>query len=271
MDPSRSNRVLNEWDAVARSAQRPAAPPRGIVMRSGLPGGMLVAAGLAVALVLAVVLIGRGSDGPVGGVIVASASPTALAVATPEATATPTATGAPTAPRTAAPARTAKPTATATAAATPRPTPTPTPTPVATPVATVGRCDPTSLVARITMWEGAAGSRIATVEMTNAGPRCTIATMDRPQLVDGREAVLIDGTDPATSSSLTLNRGQKVTALVNASNYCGKAPVPPVTVQFVLSDGRKIKAAPLSPADATVPPCNGAGSPAHIEMRPWSR
>ena len=71
MDPSRSNRVLDEWDAVARSAQRPAAPPRGIVMRSGLPGGMLVAAGLAVALVLAVVLLGRGSDGPVGGVVVA--------------------------------------------------------------------------------------------------------------------------------------------------------------------------------------------------------
>ena len=83
--------------------------------------------------------------------------------------------------------------------------------------------------------------------------------MDRPQLVDGRGAVLIDGADPTTSSSLTINRGQKVTALVNASNYCGTAPVPPVTVDFVLSDGRKIKAAPLSPADATVPPCNGAG------------
>ena len=142
---------------------------------------------------------------------------------------------------------------------------------VATPVPTVGPCDPAVLAARITMWEGAAGSRIATVEMTNPGPRCTIATMDRPQLVDGRGAILIDGAAPTTSTSLTINRGQKVTALVNASNYCGTGPVPPVTVDFVLADGRKIKAAPLSPADATVPPCNGPGSPAHIEMRPWSR
>ncbi len=121
------------------------------------------------------------------------------------------------------------------------------------------------------MWEGAAGSRIATVELTNGGPRCTLATMDRPQLVDGQGSVLIDGSDPTTSSTVTVNRGEKLTTLVNASNYCGGPPPAPVTIDFVQSDGRKIKAAPLSPDDATVPPCNGAGAPAHIEMRPWSR
>jgi hypothetical protein len=29
-------------------------------------------------------------------------------------------------------------------------------------------------------------------------------------------------------------------------------------------------ASPFSPTDATVPPCNGPGSPASIAMHPWA-
>ena len=120
------------------------------------------------------------------------------------------------------------------------------------------------------MWEGAAGSRIATVELTSAGPRCRVATMDRPQLIDDKGTVLIDGSNPTTTDTLTVNPGDKLTTLVQASNYCGPDPTAPVTIRFVLRDGRTIDAVPASPTDATVPPCNGAGASSHIEMHPWA-
>ena len=229
-------------------------------MRSGLSAGMLVPAALALVLVVGIVVVARnGSDGNVGGVVIpASPSPSATQVVTPSPvpTATPSAT----------PTPTPKPTLT------PRPTPTvrPTAAPTPTPVPTVGSCDPATLAARIVMWEGAAGSRIATVELTNAGPRCTFPTMQRPQLVDAQGTILIDGSDPTTSDTLTVTPGEKLTTLVQASNYCGPDPTAPVTIRFVLRDGRKLEAVPASPTDATVPPCNGAGSPSHIEMHPWA-
>jgi hypothetical protein len=153
-------------------------------------------------------------------------------------------------------------------APTPTPTPTPTPSPSPTPI---GRCDPAKLAARITLWEGAAGHRIAHVELTNAGSsRCTVRSMEKPQLVDGNGSVLINGVAPASSKALTLAPGAVLKTLVQDANYCGPQPVAPVSVAFVLSDGGRFVATPFSPTDATVPPCNGAGSAADIEMQPWA-
>ena len=122
------------------------------------------------------------------------------------------------------------------------------------------------------MWEGAAGHRIAHVEMTNTGATaCTVRSLARPQLIDGRGAVLIDGADPASSTRLTIHPGTVLTTLVQDGNYCGSEPVPPVRVAFVTPEGR-IVASPVSPTDATVPPCLGpAGSAGTIEMQPWAR
>ena len=170
---------------------------------------------------------------------------------------------------------TASPTATPTPTPTASPSPTPTakPTPTATPAPTIGPCDPAKLAARITAWEGAAGHRIADLELTNAGTvTCRLATMARPQLVDGHGSVLIDGTDPGPSTTLTLAPGDVVKTFAQDANYCGPDPVPPVSVAFVLNDGGRFVATPLSPTDATVPPCNGApGSKGDIEMQPWAR
>jgi hypothetical protein len=120
------------------------------------------------------------------------------------------------------------------------------------------------------MWEGAAGHRIAHVELTNAGSSsCTVPSMEKPQLVDGNGSVLINGVAPASSKALTLAPGAVLKTLVQDANYCGPAPVAPVSVAFVLSDGGRFVATPFSRTDATVPPCNGAGSAADIEMQPW--
>jgi hypothetical protein len=146
------------------------------------------------------------------------------------------------------------------------------PSPTASaPTATTSSCQAANLAARITLWEGAAGHRIADVELTNVGSAaCTLASVAKPQLLDGHNTILIDGKLPADSKTLTLKAGGVLKTLVQDANYCGPAVAAPVTVAFVSSDGSRIVATPFSPTDATVPPCNGAGVAADIEMQPWA-
>jgi hypothetical protein len=245
MDPSRLDRILQDGDAVASQARRPVAPPRAVVVRSGLPGTSLAGAlVLVAALLFAVVWFGRpASDDETGGILV---------------------------PPSATPALTAPSSDVPTSEPTPPPTPSPTPSHEPSARPRITWCAPADLAARITMWEGAAGSRIATVELTNAGSQdCTLRTMMKPQLVDGRGSVLIDGADPQASAEMSFAPGAVVTTLVQASNYCGPAPAAPVSVAFVVPEGRTV-ATPVSATDLTLPPCNGAGSPGSIEMHPWA-
>lgn len=240
MDPSRPDRpdrILKEWAAVAHEARRPAIPPRRVTIRNGFPGTTLIGTGLvAAALVVAVAWLGgRGpADGVGGG---PSSSPIATPLASPPATplATPPVTAAPSAS------------------------------------ATTGACRAADLHARITAWEGAAGQRIGGLEMSYSGTGpCTLPAVARPQLMDGSGSVLIDGTDPSSAAMLTLAPGDVLTTLVQAGNYCGPKPVPPVTVAFLFSGGERIVATPVSPTDATIPPCLGSGQPSDISMHPWA-
>ena len=72
-------------------------------------------------------------------------------------------------------------------------------------------------------------------------------------------------------SAKTVAPGEVLSTLVSASNDCKPAPVPPVRVAFVFSDGSRLVADAVSPTDTTTPPCNGAGSPAEIDMHPWAK
>jgi hypothetical protein len=165
-------------------------------------------------------------------------------------------------------------TPTPSAPATATPTTIPAATATASPVATPGPCDPATLAARITEWQGATGHRIAAVELTNTGSaQCTVAALLQPQLVDGHGAVLIDSPAPASSAAVGVSPGGVLKTMVQDGNYCGPAPVAPVSVAFVFPGGLgRIVATPLSPTDTTgVPPCLGApGSPGDIEMQPWA-
>lgn len=182
------------------------------------------------------------------------------------------------------PATTPSPTKTPTVTPSPTATPSPTVTPsvTASPAVTAspeasastvanGSCDPADLAARITMWEGAAGSRIASVDLTNEGTvACLVPSVARPQLLDGQGLVLIEGEVARPAVGLLVAPGATLQTLVQDSNYCGAAPTAPVTIAFQFLDGDSLMATPLSANDATVPPCNGAGEPAHIEMQPWA-
>ena len=246
MDPTRPDRILEEWSAVADGARRPSMPPRRVAVRAGSAGLSLAGVSvIAVVLLATAIWLGRpGWTGPGG--MVPSESPSVATVETPSPSASPS--------------------------QTPPVTPAPTATPMPTATPNIGVCAPADLAARITLWEGAAGSRIAHVEVTNSGrDACTLQKLERPQLIDGAGRVLIDGTDPTTRNVLDLAPGARVTTLVEVGNYCGAAPVPPVRVAFIMRDGNRFIAAPPSPTDATVPPCNGPSQPAVIGMQPWAR
>jgi hypothetical protein len=155
--------------------------------------------------------------------------------------------------------------------------PTPEVTPEVTPEATTAFCLPEDLSAQVTMWEGAAGHRIATVVMTNTGEAaCNTLALDRPQLVQGADGatVLINGAPPEPSATLTVAAGGALTTLVQDGNYCGpEITTGPVTVAFVLSSGTgRVVAEPVSATDLDgIPPCNGTpGSAGTIEMHPWA-
>jgi hypothetical protein len=237
MDPNRrSDRILEEWNAVSGTVRRPAAAPR--PQTSGIRAGLgLAGAGLlAAALVVAVAWLGQHSSTGVGGLESPSPSASAVAVA-------------------------------------PSPSPvTPRPSASEPESSTTPSCALSDLSARITAWDGAAGHRIASVSLTShAAGDCVIAPLPVPALVDGSGRVLAAGTGVPAGAPLTLRPGEVVRTEVDVSNVCGAAPVAPVTVAFDMGGGRPLVAEPLTANDTTVPPCNGPSLPASIQMHPWSR
>lgn len=233
MDRSPVERILMDWDEVTGRAQPPGVAPHR--RASGLGGVSLVpllAAALAVAI--GVTWLG-GRMGGAGGL--GSAATPSPVTAPPSA-----------------------PTASSSAID-------------ATPPATAGGpCDPGRLVVVITSWDGAAGSRTATLTLKLDGvDGCTIDARWRPELVDGSGRVRIQGDIVRDTGTLDLRAGETLTTLAQASNDCQAPPQPPVTIAFVLADGSRVVARPVSSTDVTTPPCNGPDRPGTISMQPWTR
>ncbi len=156
-------------------------------------------------------------------------------------------------------------------------------------------CVAADLAARITAWQGAAGSRIADVEITNtADDACFVSATVALQLVDQGGRVLIDSktvdaSEPpsvtrtasvpvATATAtpapdLALEPGDTLRTQVAASDYCGPAASPPIGIVLVLpAAGGSVAAVPadgVSSSDA-VPPCLGITG-GHIAMNGWRR
>jgi hypothetical protein len=151
-------------------------------------------------------------------------------------------------------------------------TATPTVAPQPTDSADVAMCLPDEVNARITAWGGAAGHRIATVELTNLGDRsCLLGSLPEPRLTDRRGNSLLVGAADPTAATLELRPGDIARTEVDVANYCGGAVEAPVMVAFV-DDDRLLVATALSPSDLSgVPPCNGPSQPGTIVMQPWSR
>ncbi len=135
-------------------------------------------------------------------------------------------------------------------------------------------CQASQLSARVVGWQGAAGSRIADVELVNTSfIHCSLRDLPQVQLVSSHGLVLISGVRASTTGHTHgLVPLAYLKTEVSASSYCGPAFSAPVTLAFILPRtlGRII-AIPASPPDtAGVPPCNGApGSTGDISMHTW--
>ena len=143
-----------------------------------------------------------------------------------------------------------------------------TPTPVP---GSVDACTVNSLAGEITAWEGAAGHRIATVQLANTGTgACAVPEYLRPALVDGDGHALIVGGPAQTAGKVALAAGGRATTLVDMTNYCGTAPTAPLSLRLYLPSGESIEAHPTSGVQGPIdpPPCNGPSQPASIEMQP---
>ena len=106
--------------------------------------------------------------------------------------------------------------------------------------------------------------------LVNVGSReCIVDDLARPELLAGG-TILIEGAAPSSTHPLLIAPGDQLQTLVDTANYCGNEPRPPVTVGFVLADGHRLVAQPVSPTDTTLPPCNGPTQPATISMHPWA-
>jgi hypothetical protein len=157
--------------------------------------------------------------------------------------------------------------------------------PATSPGASAGApsCVAAGLEARILGWQGAAGSRIADVQLTNTtGGPCIVRGTPALQLVDGEGRVLLDSATAGPSGQpqvadgdpgIELAPGASVRTEVRASNYCGPIPVLPIDIAFTLTaSGGQTIAVPgpgVSSADAT-PPCMGSTAGV-IDMNGWRR
>ena len=165
------------------------------------------------------------------------------------------------------------------------PTPTAPSQPTASPSAppAIAACKGSELRGRILDWQGAAGSRIADVEVTNTSDHaCTVRGTPGLQLIDARGRVLIDSASAGASGrpnvrsvdpSFELAPRGNIHTLVLASNYCGAAPTLPVSISFTLpsKDGSFV-ASPGSgvSSEEAVPPCMGSTG-AELTMNGWRK
>lgn len=150
----------------------------------------------------------------------------------------------------------------------------PGPTPTLVPGSELGDvCSHRALSGLIARWEGAAGHRIATVSVHNDAPTpCQLPSVLQATLTDKNGQPLISGPAVTATSFIPLPAGGSASTLVQVGNYCGPAPLEPVTIQFTMPDGGVFALVPHEGVGdiGGVPPCNGPGPTDDIQMQPFT-
>jgi hypothetical protein len=143
-------------------------------------------------------------------------------------------------------------------------------------------CVASDLEAHILRWQGAAGSRIADIGITNLSAQlCLVRGTPGLQLVDAGDVVLLDSETAGPSGrahvapsdpSFILSPGSaSLRTEVQVSNYCGPDPTLPIHIVFDLpAGGGKVNVTPASGVSSgeAVPPCMGS-APGAITMNGW--
>ena len=155
------------------------------------------------------------------------------------------------------------------------------PSPTTAPSASISACRAVDVEGRILGWQGAAGSRIADVEITNTSANpCLIRGTPRLELLDSTGAVLIDSATAGPSgephvapgdTEFRVAPGGQLRTSVQVANYCGATASPPIDIAFTLpSGGGRFVAVPGTgvSSDLAVPGCMGS-APSQISMNGW--
>jgi hypothetical protein len=130
-------------------------------------------------------------------------------------------------------------------------------------------CEAVDVNATITRWEGAAGSRIAWVDVDNASAdECTLGAPTSAKLMDslGQDLVTTTGSAPV-GQDVPLGADQTARLLVQITNWCGAAPSKPVSVDLTLSTGATFVVEPATGVTFDPPPCNGPAQPATMDIQ----
>jgi len=145
--------------------------------------------------------------------------------------------------------------------------------PVSTPTNVPGAaaaCAAGDLAGVITAWEGAAGHRIATIDIHNGGSgQCLLPRSMRPALIDADGRALIVAAGGNQPAPLAFPAGSYVTTMVDMANYCGAEPASPLKLRLYLDDQSSLELSaaanltyPLDP-----PPCSGQNAAAEIQIQ----
>lgn len=125
----------------------------------------------------------------------------------------------------------------------------------------VGACAPEGIASGIVGWEGAAGSRIAWVDVQNldAAP-CLLEAPAAVALLDGRGEVVAAATGPfGDARAVELGGGATGRLLVGLSNWCAAPPAEPLAIGLTLGGMPPFTALPVDGVAFELPPCNGPG------------
>jgi hypothetical protein len=149
--------------------------------------------------------------------------------------------------------------------------------------APVAPCKAADLKAQITSWSGAAGSRYATVDVTNKSKvTCTLRGTPGVRLLDGKGKIVLDSAKVKSvggpkiksgDTAVVVDPGDDVAADVQWTNWCSKQPTRPLTVALVLTNsGGLLKAAKAKESGLDdAPSCSAKSQPATVKItHSWS-
>jgi hypothetical protein len=132
-------------------------------------------------------------------------------------------------------------------------------------------CAAAELTGEIGAWDGAAGHRIASIKLHNAGSaECLLPKLLRPALVEASGTALIVGAKVSNAATIMLGAGADASSMVDMANYCGKAPSSTLAIRLYLADETSVEIPATGDLaqQADPPPCNGRNAPAEIQMQP---
>jgi hypothetical protein len=129
-------------------------------------------------------------------------------------------------------------------------------------------CPTDGLEAEIAAWDGAAGSRIARIEVTNGDAACVLEGPPSAALLDGAGAILLASNGPVGGADdVDAAAGGRIELYVSVGNWCDQPPRPPVSIGLTLPDGARLVAPPAAGVSFVPPPCNGPGQPATMSVQ----